>query len=77
MIFYGKKLYLKDIILPKKSDAIKIGYKEDQINWAFNNEKYIWEYILEKKLLYKNDSSLKKRFLDPSPFSKFYFLFNY
>lgn len=72
MIFYGKKLYLKDIILPKKSDAIKIGYKEDQINWAFNNEKYIWEYILEKKLLYKNDSSLKKRFLDPSPFSKFY-----
>ncbi len=72
MIFYGKKLYLKDIILPNKSDAVKIGYKEDQINWAIENEKYIWEYILERELLYKNDITLKKRFLDPSPFSKFY-----
>ncbi|MBJ24956.1 MAG: gliding motility lipoprotein GldB [Flavobacteriaceae bacterium] len=72
MIFYGKKLYLKDILMPKKSDEIKIGYNENQINWAVENEKYIWEYILERKLLYKNDTSLKKRFIDPSPFSKFY-----
>ena len=64
--------YLKDIILPNKSDAVKIGYKEAQINWAIENEKYIWEYILERELLYKNDITLKKRFLDPSPFSKFY-----
>ena len=72
MIFYGKKLYLKDIILPHKSDEIKIGYNEDQINWVVENEKYIWEYIIERKLLYNNDVSLMKRFIDPSPFSKFY-----
>ena len=72
MIYHGKKLYVKDLILPHKSDAIKIGYNEGQINWAIENEKYIWEYFIERKLLYNNDVSLMKRFIDPSPFSKFY-----
>ena len=72
MIYHGKKLYLKDLILPHESDAVKIGYNESQINWVVENERYIWQYLVERKLLYDNDISLMKRFIDPSPFSKFY-----
>ncbi len=40
--------------------------------WAKENEIYIWKYFIEKELLYNTDSKLIRRFLDPSPFSKFY-----
>jgi len=72
MIFYGKKLYLKDILLPKKHDTIILGYTEKKLKWAKNNEKFIWQYFLQNELLYKNNPSYKKRFTQVAPFSKFY-----
>lgn len=72
MINSGKELYLKDILLPDYSDAEKIGYSPEQIQWSQENESYIWEYFMEKKLLYSTDSKLPNRFINPAPFSKFY-----
>ncbi|HEX9980075.1 MAG TPA: gliding motility lipoprotein GldB [Flavobacterium sp.] len=72
MIFYGKELYLKDLLLPDYSDAEKIGYKPEQITWSKENEPYIWRYFIDGKLLYDTDSRLPNRFINPAPFSKFY-----
>ena len=72
MIYYGKKLYLKEKLLPHKNDTINIGYSKQNLTWAQENELYIWKYFIEKELLYNTDSKLTRRFLDPSPFSKFY-----
>ena len=72
IIFHGKKLYFKDIIIPHKNDAVKIEYNENENSWAKENELFIWQYIVEKKILYDNDNSLEARFLLPAPFSKFY-----
>ena len=72
MIYHGKKLYIKDILLPNKSDFIKICYTQDQIEWVKENEIYIWQYFIEKQFLYNTAPSLIKRFIDPAPFSKFY-----
>ena len=72
IIYYGKKLYLKEKLLPNKNDTITIGYSKKDLNWAQENELYIWKYFIEKELLYNTDSKLIRRFLDPSPFSKFY-----
>ena len=72
MIYYGKKLYLKEKLLPNKNDTITIGYSKQDLTWAQENELYIWKYFIEKELLYNTDSKLIRRFLDPSPFSKFY-----
>ena len=72
MIYYGKKLYLKEKLLPHKNDTINIGYSKQNLTWAQENELYIWKYFIEKELLYNTDTKLIKRFLDPSPFSKFY-----
>ncbi|NND51481.1 MAG: gliding motility lipoprotein GldB [Flavobacteriaceae bacterium] len=71
MIYSGKLLYFKDVIIPFKSDAIKIGYREDQLEWAQANESYIWRYFVEKELLYSTDPKLAARFINPAPFSKF------
>ncbi|HEY0091870.1 MAG TPA: gliding motility lipoprotein GldB [Flavobacterium sp.] len=72
MIYYGKQLYLKDILLPDYKDNEKIGYKPEEIQWCFENESYIWRYFVESKLLYDTDSKLPNRFINPAPFSKFY-----
>ncbi len=71
MIYYGKELYLKDLLLTWQTDGQKIGYDEGEMAWAEANEEQIWRYFVERELLYSTDSKLGPRFLDPAPFSKF------
>lgn len=71
MIYYGKELYLKDLWLPKFSDAEKIGYTEDELMWAEANEAQIWSYFIENETLYSTSPKLLQRFITPAPFSKF------
>lgn len=72
MIYFGKLLYFKDVMIPFKSDAEKIGYTIEQLNWAEANESPIWSHFIEKELLYSTDSKLTGRFIADAPFSKFY-----
>ena len=72
MVYFGKLLYLKDLLIPFKSDADKIGYSESELEWAKANEEQIWRYFVEKELLFSTDPQLSPRFLYPAPFSKFY-----
>lgn len=72
MIDSGKELYFKDVLLPEYSDADKMGYTKEQIEWCDQNESYMWRYFIEKELLYNDEPKLSSRFIDPAPFSKFY-----
>lgn len=72
MITAGKRLYFKDIMIPFKTDAEKIGYSPEQLQWAEANESDIWKYFIERELLFSSDAKLPSRFINPAPFSKFY-----
>lgn len=72
MIYHGKILYFKDMIIPFKTDAEKIKYTPEQIEWVKSNEEYIWRYFVDKELLFSTDAKLPGRFINPAPFSKFY-----
>ncbi len=72
MIYHGKLLYLKDLLLSNYTDDEKMGYTPKEINWCEENESYIWRYFLENELLYSNELKLNSRFIAPAPFSKFY-----
>ena len=72
MIFEGKQLYAKDLLLPNYTDAEKMGYTPEQIKWCEENESYMWRYFLESEMLYSLDPKLTTRFIAPAPFSKFY-----
>jgi len=72
IIYFGKLLYLKDLWLPNTSDADKIGYTEEEYEWAEENELYMWRYFIESEILYSTDPKLGPRFIHPAPFSKFY-----
>lgn len=71
IVYFGKMLYLKDKIMPFGTDAEKIGYTEEQLDWAKVNEEPIWRNFIEQEHLYSTDNKLDRRFLDPAPFSKF------
>lgn len=72
MVQEGKKLYLKDMLLPHVPDHEKMAYSADQIKWCQENEAEIWSYFIENKLLYESDARLDARFINKAPFSKFY-----
>ena len=72
MVFYGKKLYLTRLVLPKKKDHLLFGVTEEKYIWAIQNEEQIWKYFVSNNMLFSTDISLNKRFIDVAPFSKFY-----
>ncbi|KAF2518110.1 gliding motility lipoprotein GldB [Flavobacterium salilacus subsp. salilacus] len=72
MIYFGKELYMQDLLLPDVPDADKIGYTPKQLQWAQENESEMWRYFVEKNMLYDTDPKLPARFINPAPFSKFY-----
>ena len=72
MIYHGKQVYFKEWVLPQSSDTQKMGYTDTQIQWVIDNEMYMWQYFVQKQLLYNTDPSLTQRFIEPAPFSKFY-----
>ena len=71
LIYFGKELYLKELWLPDTSEAMRMGYTEEELNWAIENEAEVWRYFIENELLYSTDPKLVQRFVAPAPFSKF------
>ena len=67
MIYRGKMLYFLDLVLPELPDHLKIGYPEEKLAWCKNNEKEVWEFFIEKKLLFENESSKFKYYINDGP----------
>ncbi|MCY4161675.1 MAG: gliding motility lipoprotein GldB [Flavobacteriaceae bacterium] len=72
MIHRGKVLHVTETLLPKTPLKILFEYTDEQYQWAKQYEKLSWYYFIEKKLLYRTDMDLSKRFLHNAPYSKFY-----
>jgi len=70
MIFQGKVLYFLDQVLPENvADSIKVGYTQQQLDWAQNFEGDIWAYFLENNYLYETDYQKIQVFLSEGPFT--------
>lgn len=71
IIYAGKQMYMKDVLLPEVSDEDKICYTADEITWCEENDMEVWKYFVEENLLYSSDQKLVQNFIAPGPFSKF------
>lgn len=72
MVYAGKALYFKDRVIPFKLENERISYTSQQLKWVEQNESSIWQYFVERELLFSTNSKLPNRFINPAPFSKFY-----
>ena len=72
IIYHGKILYYKDVMIPDEYDHLKIGISQDKLEWAIGNESKVWGYFVENEILFNPNTDLEKRFIDDAPFSKFF-----
>ncbi|TDM00488.1 MAG: gliding motility protein, GldB [Flavobacteriaceae bacterium] len=72
MIYQGKLMACVDAFLPEYQDHQKILYTPQQLNWAKENEYFIWAYFVENEYLFSQDKGLLQRFINQGAFSKFY-----
>lgn len=71
IIYAGKQMYLKDVLLPDVSDEDKICYTAEELKWCEDNDVEVWKYFVEENLLYSTNPKLVQNFIVPGPFSKF------
>lgn len=72
IIYHGKILYFLDAVLPELNDSLKIGFSENQIKWCESNDKQMWNYLIDQKLLFSTDYKVINQHINPAPFTPGY-----
>ena len=67
MISQGRLLYYLDKITPDENDTIKIGFTSSQLEWCKSNEKKIWSFFIDNKLLFSFDPNLMNKYVNDGP----------
>ena len=67
IIHRGKLMYFVDALLPETHDSLKIGYTTNQLDFCINNEAQMWNYLVEKKMLFSTDRMDIVRYINDGP----------
>jgi hypothetical protein len=69
MIRWGKLLYLTASVLPETPIGQILAQNDEDMVWLVLNEKVIWNYLLDQKLLYDTNEETLRDLLADAPFS--------
>ncbi|RLD48486.1 MAG: hypothetical protein DRI94_12465 [Bacteroidetes bacterium] len=69
MVYEGKIQYFINSLLPDYPDSLKFRYTNNQLKWLDNSEKSIWEFMVDKELLFSTKYMDIKRFTQDGPFT--------
>ena len=69
MIFRGKQLFLLSQLLPDEPVWNVMGYTQAQWEWCEHYEQAIWNRIMEKRDLFKTESTVLSSYLNEGPFT--------
>lgn len=72
MIYQGMLYYFTDAMLPDVPDSLKIGFSPGQMKFCRNNEKQMWTYLVEHKLLFSTDPLEIRKLTEDAP-TTYYF----
>ena len=70
LLSYGKTAYLMNLLLPDEDPENKFRYNQSELKWCEENEKYIWQYIIDQEILYEKDFNKISYFFNPGPYTK-------
>lgn len=70
MIYNGQIMYLTSKLLPNTPDSVLWSFKPEQLEFCKNNEKQMWTYLIEQKLLFNTDNFRIAQFIEERPFTK-------
>jgi len=72
IVYQGKIHFFLDAMFPKVLDSLKIGFTSDEMLWCIKNEKQMWNYLIENKLLFSTDYMTINQHINPAPFTSGY-----
>lgn len=67
IIYRGKVLYFLDKVLPAATDAVKLRYTPEQLDWMQGNVQNVWGWLIQKEMLYSTDLSLMRNLISDAP----------
>jgi len=67
MLYEGALISIVMELVPDASEAMALGYSQEDFDWIKANESDIWDKIVAEKLLYDTSESVADRFIKPSP----------
>lgn len=67
MIYLGKQQYWLEHVLPETDEHLRLGYTREQLKFCDGNEKMIWQYFVENKLLYNREGQTIARYTGEGP----------
>lgn len=70
MIYEGKKLYFAETMFPNRTENDIIGYDNDDYAWAMQYQPEVWNYLVEKDLLFSKSGDIIRKFTEEAPFTK-------
>lgn len=70
MIYEGKKLYFTEMMFPNRTENDIIGYSEEDYAWAMQYQPEVWNYLIEKDLLFSKSGDIIRKFTEEAPFTK-------
>lgn len=72
IIHDGKLKYFEKCMLPETSDEIIFGFTPMQMKFCMNNEGQIWQYLVEKNLLFSTDQFVIRKLIGEAPFTGYF-----
>ncbi|MFH2095757.1 MAG: hypothetical protein ABIJ16_08635 [Bacteroidota bacterium] len=67
MLYNAKVQYFLCRVVPEKHDSLRWGYSGRQLDWCKENEKDLWVFAVENKLLFSTDFMDIKRYTEEGP----------
>ncbi|MCC6701669.1 MAG: hypothetical protein IT221_09095 [Fluviicola sp.] len=68
-IIWGKILYLTEAAFPNDPKHIIIRYSEKDYQWALENERAFWDFLIQQKLLFTANEADKANLFSEAPFT--------
>jgi len=69
MLYFGKQALFKNTLAPKSKPNVLLSMSEEDYDWCQENEPLIWEFFIERELLFSNEYQIIKTYINPGPFS--------
>jgi len=71
MLYYSKAYVFAQKMLPETPHYKLFKCSEEKIEWCYNNESSIWNYMIERDYLFSSSLDLIDNFISLAPFSQF------
>ena len=72
MVYVGKSLFFVEAMCPSIADKVLLGYTDDQMEWAEENEGNVWADLVGNQRLYSSDYDVFRVFFADGPFTNEY-----